>query len=386
MADHYAEHCFQYFPGNHLWSHGLMFATEMQTWGGAALGEADQVARRLKGKEGDNDAWAREWRAMAGHMEKTADAHAGAGRDLTAGMYYLHASTYYFVSDRYCRPGAEKLETYRRCVHCFSEGVKRRWKNIERVEVPYEGTQLPAYFMKAPGAPARAPTVVMFDGLDSCKEMNMLFSGAELNNRGIHCMAIDGPGQGEALRLRNIYSRHDYEVAGTAAYEYVSRRADVDAKRVAVGGLSMGGYYAPRVAAFEKRYAACIAWGGHYDYYGVWLKRRKIMESGGTRVSAPSFQLPWVLGVADMDAAMAKLKDFTLEGVAQRIECPLLVVHGENDSIVPVEMAQRLHDAAASKVKTLKVFTREEGGSEHCQGDNRQIGANFVADWVAANL
>ncbi len=319
-------------------------------------------------------------------MEKTADEHAGAGRELTAGTYYMHASTYYFVADRFCKLGEPKLEAYRRCIRCFGEGSKRRWKNIERVEVPYEGRQLPAYFMKSPHSNGRAPTVVMFGGLDSAKEIIIMIGAVELANRGIHCVVIDGPGQGESLRLREIYSRYDYEAAGTAAYDYVITRPDVDPKRVAIAGLSMGGYYAPRVAAFEKRYAACIAWGGQFDYYAVWLARRKELESGGTRLSAPGFQLPWVLGVSNMDEAMEKLKKFTLEGVAQNITCALLVVHGENDSIVPVEMARRLYETAASKVKTLKIFTAEEGGSEHCQGDNRQVGANFVADWVAENL
>lgn len=363
-----------------------MSASEMQTWGAAALGEVDQVGRRLKGREGDNDAWFTEWRAMAQRMERMGDEHAEAGRDLTAGTYYMHASTYYFVADRYYKLGEPKLEAYRRCVHCFAEGTRRRWKNIERVEVPYEGKQLPAYFVKSPHAAGRAPTVVLFGGLDSAKEITTIYGSVELANRGIHCLVIDGPGQGEALRLREIYSRHDYEVAGTAAYNFVASRHDVDPTRVAVAGISMGGYYAPRIAAFEKRFAACVAWGGHFDYYAVWLERRKELEAGGTRLSAPGFQLPWVLGVKNMDEAMEKLKKFTLEDVARNITCAMLVVHGENDTIVPVEMARRLHASVSSKIKTLKIFTREEGGSEHCQGDNRQVGANFIADWIAAHI
>ncbi|MBI3068276.1 MAG: alpha/beta hydrolase [Betaproteobacteria bacterium] len=156
--------------------------------------------------------------------------------------------------------------------------------------------------------------------------------------------------------------------------------------RVAVMGSSMGGYYAPRCAAFEPRFAACIAWGGHFDYHAAWIRRRKEIESGGTRVSAPYFQLLWVLGVRDMDAAMEKLKEYTLAGVAGRITCPFLVIHGENDTIVPVEYAKQLYEAVGSRNKTLKIFTVEEGGSEHVQGDNRAVGANYVADWVADNL
>jgi len=190
----------------------------------------------------------------------------------------------------------------------------------------------------------------------------------------------------EALRLQNIPSRPDYEVPGAAAYDHVATRPDVDTRRVAVMAYSMGGYYAPRVAAFEKRYAACIAWGGHYDYHATWVTRRKILESGGNRVSAPHFQLPWVMGMPDMDSAMKKTEAYKLEGVANKITCPFLVTHGAEDSISPVANAQLLYDAVSSEKKTLKIFTAEEGGAEHCQGDNRFLGATYVADWIAANL
>jgi dipeptidyl aminopeptidase/acylaminoacyl peptidase len=110
------------------------------------------------------------------------------------------------------------------------------------------------------------------------------------------------------------------------------------------------------------------------------------MESGGTKLSAPRFQLPWVLGVPDMDAAMKKLENYRLAGIAEKIACPFYCIHGENDNIVQLEFAERLYAAVGSKNKTLKVLTVHDGGSEHCQEDNRQVGANLVADWLAENL
>lgn len=379
-------HWFQYFPEHYMWSQGMGMAIEMIPFGAAAMGEIDRVGQRLKNRVGDNEAWFEEWTRMGEQLERRAEEEAKLGHDLSAGTYYLHAATYYGYGERYLHPGEAKFAIYRRHLKCFAEGVRRRHPNMERVAVPYQGTTLPAWFLRGEGVTRNAPTVVLFNGLDGSKEVTVMYGGLELAARGINTLAIDGPGQGEALRLQHIVSRYDFEVAGTAAYEYVAQRPEVDPGRVAIAGVSMGGYLAPRACAFEPRYAACVAWGGHYDYHESWVRRRREMESGGTRVSAPHFHLMWVLGVPDMDAAMAKLKDYTLAGVADKITCPFLVVHGERDSIVPVAYAQRLYDAVGSKKKTLRIFTAEEGGAEHCQGDNRILGANYVADWVADNL
>lgn len=378
-------HWFEYFPGHHMWSQGMMFGIEMAAQGAAALGEIDQIGQKLKAHVGDNERWWEEWTAMARRIEGFGDAEDARGHRLTAGAYYLRAAIYYFCGERFIPPSDRKRETYESCLRCFRRGVARRYPNIERVEVPYEGTTLPAWFYRA-DVPGPAPTVVMFDGLDNAKEMSVLFGGVEIGRRGIHTLAIDGPGQGEALRLQNIPSRYDYEVPASAAYEYVSRRAEVDLKRVAVMGFSMGGYYAPRAAAFEPRFAACVAWGGHVDYHEAWVRRRKIMEAGGTKVSAPGFQLPWVLGMPDMEACMKKLENYRLQGVAERIRCPFYCIHGENDNIVPLEFAQRLYELVGAKDKTLKILTAHDGGSDHCQEDNRQVGANLVADWLAEKL
>ncbi len=382
MSEGKQRYWFQYFPENFMWSQGMMIAIEMARWGGSAMSEVDRVGQRLKDKIGDNEAWGAEWEREAQRIEKMGDDATAEKHPFSAASHYLRASTYYFIGERFVRPGEKKTQLYKKCLECFRRAIKVRYPNIERVEVKYEGTTLPAWFMKSP-VQGKAPTVCFFDGLDSAKELSILFGGVELANRGIHTLAIDGPGQGEALRLQNIPSRYDYEVPAAAAYDYVASRADVDPKRVGVMAFSMGGYYAPRAAAFEKRFAACVAWGAHFDYYANWVQRRKVQESGGTKLSAPHFQLPWVMGKPDMDSAMEKVRDYTLAGVAEKIECPFLVTQGELDSLSPLETGQLLYKTVGSKVKKYKVFTKEEGGAEHCQGDNRQFGSNYVADWLA---
>ena len=374
------------FPKNFQWSNATLVCKGMAPYGAVALGEIDWIVQRLHARANEEHAWWEEWAAVAEQVERSGDEAAAAGHHATAGNYYLRAGNYYYTGERMVPPGEHKTAMYRKALRCFVEGLKRRYPNLEIVDVPYEGTALPAYFLKAPSAAERAPTVVLFDGLDNCKEMSVLFAGVELAFRGFNTLAIDGPGQGEALRLRNLPSRYDYEVPGTAAYEYVAARPDVDPKRVAIMAYSAGGYYAPRAAAFEPRYAACVAWGPHYDYHAVWEKRWAAMKKDHNSVATSHFQLPWVLGTRDMDSAMEKLKKFTLAGVADRITCPMLICWGEEDKLTPREVAHQLYDGVGSKDKTLRVFTTKEGGAEHCQVDNRQVGTDYIADWLTQRL
>ena len=374
------------FPAQFQWSNATLVTKGMAPYGAVALGEIDWVVQRLHARIDEPEAWWEEWTKVAAQVERAGDAAAAAGYSATAGNYFLRAGNYYYTGERMVPPGERKLGIYTKALRCYREGLRRRYPTIEFVDVPYEKTALPAYFLKSPTATGRAPTVVLFDGLDNCKEMSVLFAGMELAFRGFHTLAIDGPGQGEALRLRNLPARYDYEVPGTAAYEYVASRPDVDPRRVAIMAYSAGGYYAPRAVAFEPRYSACVAWGPHYDYHAVWEKRWAAMKKDHSSVATSHFQLPWVLGVADMETAMEKLKKFTLAGVAERITCPMLIVWGEEDKLTPREVAQQLHDAVGSKDKTLKIFTSEEGGAEHCQVDNRQVGTDYICDWLAERM
>jgi alpha-beta hydrolase superfamily lysophospholipase len=373
------------FPGNFQWSNATLVCKGMAPYGAVALEEIERVCERLRARgPQDPEAWPREWCAEAERVETLADAAAREGRDATAGSLYLRAGNYYYTGERFVPPGEPKLEIYGKALRCYHEGLRRRHPEIEFCEVPYEGKTLPAYFMKsAVKGPAR--TVVLFDGMDNCKEMSVLFAGLAFSARGFNTLAIDGPGQGETLRLRKIYARPDYEAAGTAAYEFVAGRPDVDRRKVVIMGYSFGGYYAPRVAAFEPRYAACVCLGAlHWDLH-AWQKRIREQLASDARKSAQSnFQFQWILGLSDPDEALERAKAFSLAGVAEQIACPVLIAHGQNDRVVPVEAAHALYAALKTPKKTLKVFTPEEGGAEHCQVDDRQLGVAYIADWIAA--
>ncbi len=379
----------EHIPGNMVWSNAILVTKGMAPYGAVALGEIDQVCEKLRARQAEPQAWWEEWSTMGAHLQIRADAAEDAGHRMSAGNYYLRAGMYYFTAERFIQPGPDKREMGRIAIDCQTKGILRRYPNVERVEVPFEGASLPAFFMKARNTTAaRAPTIVVFNGMDNCKEMSVLFAGLEFAARGWNTLAIDGPGQGESLRLRELYARHDYEVAGTAAYDYVARRADVDASRVFVMGYSFGGYYASRVAAFEKRYRGGIAMSAlHWDLHG-WqrdIKRRQDADPKGTPQSA--FHFRWIMGcVDDGEAALEKAKKFSLADVASKITFPFIIVHAADDTVVPVANAHKLYDALASADKHLKILTAEDGGHYHAQADNRQVGIDYIADWIENRL
>jgi dipeptidyl aminopeptidase/acylaminoacyl peptidase len=380
-------HWFEYFPGQYMWSQAMMLAFGLAAWRASDFGDVDRAGRRLKDHVGDDEAWFREWGIIAKEAEERAAEAESCRRYVTAGDAYLRACTYYFFAERFLsHQNPDKLQAYRKSLECLRKGSAIAIPELEKVNVPFERSHLSAYFLPpSNGSAPPYPTVVFFDGLDICKEIAVHF-GRELGRRGMACLVVDGPGQGESLRMQNIPSRHDYEVAAGAAVDYLEERKDIDRSRLGVMALSMGGYYAPRCAAFEKRFKACVSWGAHYDYHALWIKRRKVTEAGGSQISAPNFHLPWVLGVKNMDEAMEALKPFTLKDVAKRITCPILITHGERDTIVPVENAYKLFNEISSKDKELRVFCADEGGAEHCQVDSVQVGLAYMADWMADHL
>ena len=373
---------FRYFPDHYLWSQIMSVLINVVPMGGSNFQEVDQVGKRLQGREGDTGAWHEAWSEMAGRTLALAEAEEKAGHPLTAAGAFVRSAIYRFNSERFIHPGRpEKAESYRALLPHYEKGMKFQVPGFERVEVPYEDGDLPAYWIPPVNPTGSDPAVAFFDGLDASKEISVLWGGLALRERGIGVLCVDGPGQGEALRLLEIPSRPDYEIAGSAAFDFLDAKKGVDSKRIGIMAMSMGGYYAPRIAAFEHRYAACLAWGAHFDYHEVWLHRRKVIEDGGTVSSSAIWQLPWVLGEPDMDAAMEKCKRYTLEGVAEKIKMPICITHGEDDNIVPVDMAHRLYAACGSKKKELKIFTLADGGSQHCVIDNLPMISNWIADW-----
>jgi dienelactone hydrolase len=378
---------FTYFPGDYRWSSAVGGILGSAPWGGSDLGEVERVCRPLRQALGNDEAWFEGWRAEAELQQRRARDAEEHGRRITAAATYLRACNYFQMAERFRTPKDKPaLDAYRAGVECFHRvAALTERPRIEIVEVPYDGGSLPGYFVHAENTSrSRTPCVVFFDGLDITKELQYLRGVPDLVRRGIACLLVDGPGTGEAIRFRGHNLRHDYEAAGSAALDYLQTRPDVDAERVGVMAVSLGGYYAPRCASMEPRFKACIAWGAIWDYHATW--KRRIDAGFRASMSVPGHHIMWILGVASLEEALRKLEGFRLDGVVQRMRCPFLLTHGADDEQIPMADAQALFDAVGAADKTFRVFTTEEGGSQHCQRDYVTHGTSVMWDWLAEKL
>ena len=238
---------FAYFPGNYVWNLSVCIALES----GAQIGEIDEMCAPLRAAaaQGDDPGTAdflQSWVAMADKLVGLADEDAAAGHGFAAADKLDRAALYYQIAERMQAHGsAERASVYGQAIDAFARSIELGGLPIERVEIPYLDGVIPGWFRRADRGDGPRPTMVYVNGLDSTKEMLVWsFLGDELARRGVNTLHIDQPGTGEALRLHGLTATPACEWA-TSVFDAVSERSDVDADRIGICGISLGGYYAP---------------------------------------------------------------------------------------------------------------------------------------------
>ena len=379
---------FQYFPGNYVWNLSVAIALES----GARIGEIEEMCRPLleaaaRGEDAGTPQFLRGWVEMADRLAELADEDLQRGRGFSAADKLNRSSLYYQVAERMQGLGAPgREETYRKAVTSFQRSVQAGGRNFRRVDIPYEGQTLAGYFTQAAGATGAAPTVLYVNGLDSTKEM-LAWSGLPeaLARRGVSTLSIDQPGTGEALRLHGLHAVYDSERWASPVVDWLERQPEVDPRRIGMGGISLGGYYAPRAVANEPRFACGFVWGANHDWGAV--QEARLRNEGERPVPHYWNHVRWVWGAPDMESFMTLCREITLDGQMQKIRTPFLITHGEKDRQIPLKYAQQSFDQLVNSPKReLKIFTAREGGVEHVGADNMSFACSYIADWVAETL
>jgi dienelactone hydrolase len=379
---------FEYFPGNYVWNLGVVATLNS----GGLIDEVDRACRPIRelaaqGSDVGTKEFMASWTAVAEDLAAQAESDEKAGHLRTAGQKYLRATNYLAQAERMQSADAPgRNAVYRRCLDLQQKVFDLLDPATTRVAVPFEGTTLPAYFTNASTGGRPAPCIVMWNGLDSTKE-HMYASGfaGELAARGISTLMVDCPGSGAALRLQGLTSRVETEDWAAACVDHLVARADVDDDRIGLVGWSLGGYYAPRAAAFEKRLALVVAWGANHNWGAV--QKRRLEREGENPVPHYWNHVLWVWGETDVDTFIRKAEAVHLDGVVEHITAPFLIVHGENDRQIPVAYAHRSYEQAVnSRKRELRIFTRSEGGAEHIGLDHLSHVSVSIADWIAGEF
>jgi dipeptidyl aminopeptidase/acylaminoacyl peptidase len=331
---------------------------------GVALTDFEDVTRSIT----SYDDWCSAWSSKAA-------VHEGLGREAMAKKKYLTAAEmfqragvyYHFASFLFTHDQAQMKAANMKAVECRQTALPYLRPPGERVEIPYQGKTLYGILRKPEGV-KNPPVVVMAVGLDSTKEETDAYE-QPFHPRGMATLAFDGPGQGEGQYEFGI--RGDYEVPVKAVIDYVETRGDLDKNRIGMWGVSLGGYYAPRATAFEKRIKACIALGGPFDFGAAFdtlpdLTRETFMVRSRSR---------------DVAEAKEKAKTLSLVGLAQNITCPIFIVNGRHDRVVPAADAERL----AREVKGPAELVMVEDGN-HIANNRAYRWRSQSADWMAEQL
>ncbi|MFF5034776.1 alpha/beta hydrolase family protein [Nocardia salmonicida] len=374
---------FEYFPGNYVWNLGVVAALNS----GGYIDEVDRACRPIReaatrGEDAGTEEFLASWTAVVDDLVEAAGRDRAVGRTRSAGRAYARAANYLIHAERMQSPQTpDRNAIYRRVLELMQQSFDLVDPNTVRVSIPFRGTTLPAYFMR-PDVAGPVPCMIVWNGLDSTKE-HMYLSGFahELAERGIATLMVDCPGSGEALRLQGLTAQIETEEWAAACVDYLETVDDIDTTRIGLVGWSLGGYYAPRAAAFEKRLALCVAWGANHDWGKV--QRRRIEREGERPVPHYWNHVMWVWGENDLDTFLNNADGVNLDGVVEQISVPFLIVHGENDRQIPLEYAHRSYEqATASPKRQLRVFTAREGGAEHIGLDNFPLVSAYIADWV----
>ncbi|VBB05769.1 alpha/beta hydrolase fold [Lucifera butyrica] len=303
----------------------------------------------------------------AGELEK--------GHRNTARVFFLKAAALYRVAPyEIINFTEEKSRIYNKELASFSRAVQL-YENMkaEKVEIPYKDSKMCGWMCIPRQAPADVPVIVLIGGLTGFKE-ELHFMAMKLVEAGFAVLNMDGPGQGETFYANQCYFEVDSQEGHRAILDYIISHGDVGNK-IGLYGLCFGGYFVARTAAyFADEVAACASVGGSYIAKEALRFNRDFLDAFTMRSGKAENETEYVRH----DFAPR----FNLEGIAEKITCPLLIIHNDPDPLISAKNVKRLYEEAASADKTFKVYP----GSDHCAYNDYTEVSNYVADWFADRL
>jgi alpha-beta hydrolase superfamily lysophospholipase len=367
---------------------------------GADIAEILDLAGRLTA--GDYESWYSEFVSLAdrvadeGWQDRPASATTRRDRAFRAASYYRAADFYLHGN-----PGDPRIKsTWANATEQFDRAIAQLVPAGERVTIPADGFGIPAILYRASDDRAPRPTILMFNGFDGSQEEMLHASGLAALERGFHVVTFEGPGQPTVLREQGLGFRYDWEAVVTPVVDFCQTVPEIDAHRLALLGVSFGGYLAPRAAAFDARIAAVVAIDGLFDANeSVTNLLTADLPSLFEEADADGFnaavrlamthdtsfrwyieQALWAFRVDSPYEFFERARPFTLVGVVHQIACPVLVCQATADHFNPGQ-AERLAAALGGRA-TLRPFTADESAAAHAHPGASLLMNGIVYDWL----
>ncbi len=302
-------------------------------------------------------------------------------------MAWLRAHSYWRTAEFLLEPSdPRRLQAWEEQVNAFDRGLAALDVLHYRFDVPFENGSLRAIFYPGPTGWETKPLIVFVGGFDSTLEELYFTLVKAAYLRGFGVLTYEGPGQGAALRKFGLTFTHEWERPNAAVLDAYLAAHPAPPKIILVG-MSMGGYLAPRAAAFDSRIDGVVAFDVFYDMAES-IRLIDGLRQNPATASAPGVvwavdNAKWTLGFSDPEAFVAKFEPYTMAPVAGQISCDVLILAGSEDHFIPVKQVGELASACtgARSVESV-VFDPESGGKEHCQLGANTLWHEVFFDWT----
>lgn len=343
--------------------------------------------------------------AAGNEMRAIAEDSASGGHVESARQAYLWAQNFYDSATYFADGTGDSTRVttaWQLMDNCWLKSLALFDPPIEQVSIPYEGVALRGFYFRAKSGKKLRPLLILNNGSDGSALDMWCWGAAAGTVRGYDCLTFDGPGQGYALWKQGLKFRPDWERVITPVVDFALTRKDVDPKRIAIQGISQGGYWVPRAVAFEKRIAAAIADPGVVDVSSSWTNslpppmiellkagRKDEFDSYMAKMLDPATKNSMLFrmrpyGVTSYYDAFKAPMAYNLTDVAGKIQCPMLITAPVNEAFWPGQ-SQRLYDLLSSP-KTLIPFSATDGADLHCEPKAYGLRDLRVFNWLDKTL
>ncbi|KJK79409.1 hypothetical protein H634G_05000 [Metarhizium anisopliae BRIP 53293] len=387
----------------------LLRVISLAPYQGADVGEALVAAQKIKPK--DFESFYHVFNDLATRVDSTARAIDARKNPISARQHFFKAATYYRSADFFLHGNWSDPRIYSlwdRHLAAFNSAIALLPVPGQRVNLRAKNDNftIPAIFYGS-GMPGPRPTVILGNGYDGAQEEMYHVIGQAALERGMNVLSYEGPGQPTVRREQNLGFIPDWERVVTPVIDYLLTRPEVDSRAIGLLGYSLGGYLAPRAAAFDHRLAAVFAVDGVYDYGAANLDMypenlKAIFRSGNATLfneyveqglADPAAKTAAIWGIQQglwsFNAQtpfewMTKVEDFNLASVVHNITTPVFVAQAEQDDVIPGQskiLAEKL-----GKLATHHVFESVDGAAYHCSVGASVLQNHVLLDWFEGVL